>query len=180
MWCLHRICHRRDEQGRPTKMKPGKMAAQCCHACLGAYKLARKHAPSAVRSWALTGQAKVCVKVPTEAHLFELKESLERAGICSYLVEDAGRTQVSFLLCRLRNPHSPPVGAGGARLAHRASGRSRAGQGVGPIYAAPQAVLGWAEIYSERITLGCGCRKRVNALVGAFPVSVILWNIFST
>lgn len=91
------------------------MAAQCCHACLGAYKLARKHAPSAVRSWALTGQAKVCVKVPTEAHLFELKESLERVGICAYLVEDAGRTQVPFCAVALSTVQpalSPQVAPG--------------------------------------------------------------------
>ncbi|KAJ8605808.1 hypothetical protein CTAYLR_000549 [Chrysophaeum taylorii] len=85
----------RDDDGKPTKMRPGKMAAQCCHACLGAYKAAKGATPSAVRSWSITGQAKVCVKVPTEAEFFRLKDDLEEAGICYYVVEDAGRTQVA-------------------------------------------------------------------------------------
>ena len=44
-------------------MKPGKIAAQCCHACLGAFKKAMRKCPNAVRAWKITGQAKVCVKV---------------------------------------------------------------------------------------------------------------------
>ena len=43
----------------------------------------------------MTGQAKVCVKVPTEAELLELKRTLAANGIVHYLVEDAGRTQVA-------------------------------------------------------------------------------------
>ena len=108
----------KDEAGHKTKMKPGKVAAQCCHAVLGAYvsgvvrfldgrreavlvwqplryKRATRAAPSAVRAWALTGQAKVCVKVPTEAELLELERTLAAKGIVHYLVEDAGRTQVA-------------------------------------------------------------------------------------
>mmetsp|Transcript_4270 Transcript_4270/g.6035 ORF Transcript_4270/g.6035 Transcript_4270/m.6035 type:complete len:190 (+) Transcript_4270:174-743(+) len=85
----------KDENGKATKMKPGKMAAQCCHACLGAYRAASKRAPSAVRAWALTGQAKVCVKVPTEEELEKLRLILKEHGIPYYLVEDAGRTQVA-------------------------------------------------------------------------------------
>eukprot|EP00634_Sargassococcus_sp_CCMP2135_P007926 CAMPEP_0198655908 /NCGR_PEP_ID=MMETSP1467-20131203/8652_1 /TAXON_ID=1462469 /ORGANISM="unid. sp., Strain CCMP2135" /LENGTH=829 /DNA_ID=CAMNT_0044391921 /DNA_START=105 /DNA_END=2596 /DNA_ORIENTATION=- len=85
----------RDEHGNKTKMKPGKTAAQCCHACLGVYKLAARKAPSALRYWSLTGQAKVCVKVPTEAELLALAKTLSANGICNYIVEDAGRTQVA-------------------------------------------------------------------------------------
>ena len=85
----------RDEKGAKTKMKPGKTAAQCCHACLGAYKKAIRKAPNAVRYWSLTGQAKVCVKVPTEADLDALIETFRTNGIVHYLVEDAGRTQVA-------------------------------------------------------------------------------------
>ena len=47
------------------------------------------------RWWAATGQAKVCVKVPTEAELLELKRAVSAAGVAAYLVEDAGRTQVA-------------------------------------------------------------------------------------
>ena len=40
-----------DENGKPTKMKPGKVAAQCCHAVLGAYKRAKRKCPGAVGAW---------------------------------------------------------------------------------------------------------------------------------
>mmetsp|Transcript_28441 Transcript_28441/g.91678 ORF Transcript_28441/g.91678 Transcript_28441/m.91678 type:complete len:157 (-) Transcript_28441:341-811(-) len=85
----------RDDKGNKTKMKHGKMAAQCCHACLGAYKLSLRDAPNAVRQWSATGQAKVCVKVQTEADLDDLRRTLRRQGVVHYLVEDAGRTQVA-------------------------------------------------------------------------------------
>ena len=85
----------KDEAGKSTKMKPGKVAAQCCHAVLGAYKRGVKRAPSAVKWWSMTGQAKVCVKVPKEEELLELKRQLAANGIVHYLVEDAGRTQVA-------------------------------------------------------------------------------------
>ena len=86
-------CDLRDEAGNRTKMKPGKAAAQCCHAVLGCYRRAQRRAPAALRWWAATGQAKVCVKVPAEAELLELRARLAAAGVVSYLVEDAGRTQ---------------------------------------------------------------------------------------
>ena len=85
----------KDEAGKSTKMKPGKVAAQCCHAVLGAYKRGARKAPAAVKWWSMTGQAKVCVKVPKEEELLELQATLAAAGIVSYLVEDAGRTQVA-------------------------------------------------------------------------------------
>ncbi|KAH8090233.1 peptidyl-tRNA hydrolase [Aureococcus anophagefferens] len=83
----------KDEAGKSTKMKPGKVAAQCCHAVLGAYKRGARKAPAAVKWWSMTGQAKVCVKVPRRS--LELQATLAAAGVVSYLVEDAGRTQVA-------------------------------------------------------------------------------------
>ncbi len=41
----------------------GKIAAQCGHATLGAYKRAGRHAPSTLKGWETIGQAKVCLKV---------------------------------------------------------------------------------------------------------------------
>ena len=46
-------------------MGKGKIAAQCCHATLGAYKLAEKYCKSALAAWELIGQAKVALKVDT-------------------------------------------------------------------------------------------------------------------
>merc|ERR1719158_2111481 len=76
------------------RMDKGKIAAQCCHACLGAYKKAAKHHPEYVDAWYNFGQTKVCVKVPNDEELLALTQEVERAGIPHYLVVDAGRTQI--------------------------------------------------------------------------------------
>jgi peptidyl-tRNA hydrolase len=89
----------------------GKIAAQCGHATLGAYKRAGRHTPSSLRryftvhnasskdlssthslfsrsnhSWEVIGQAKVCLKVPTEAEIHTLHQKAHGAGLVSYLV----------------------------------------------------------------------------------------------
>ena len=71
------------------------MAAQCCHACLGAYKRALKLCPNAVKAWQTTGQAKVAVKVSNTEELEALRDTIRAAGLPYYLVEDAGRTQIA-------------------------------------------------------------------------------------
>ena len=50
-------------------MGKGKTAAQCCHACLGAYKRALKMRPAHVRAWN-RGQAKVVLRCDTAEDLF--------------------------------------------------------------------------------------------------------------
>lgn len=77
------------------KMTKGKIAAQCGHATLGAYKLASKHCTSALRNWEYMGQAKIAVKVDTEDEMYELMSKAKAAGLVTYLVEDAGRTQIA-------------------------------------------------------------------------------------
>ena len=85
----------------PRRVRPGKevraplTSVPVGHAVLGAYKRASRRSPAALKWWAATGQAKVCVKVPTEGELLDLKRQLNAAGIVAYLVEDAGRTQVA-------------------------------------------------------------------------------------
>ncbi|KAJ1508563.1 Peptidyl-tRNA hydrolase protein 2, mitochondrial, partial [Coelomomyces lativittatus] len=39
-------------------MGKGKIASQCCHACLAAYEQATTMIPKAVRAWKLQGQTK--------------------------------------------------------------------------------------------------------------------------
>jgi len=73
-------------------MSKGKMAAQCCHACLGAYKRA---SPAAIKAWSRRGQAKITVKAPDEATLRDVEAHARRAGVPCYLVADAGRTQIA-------------------------------------------------------------------------------------
>jgi PTH2 family peptidyl-tRNA hydrolase len=75
-------------------MGKGKIGAQCGHATLGAYKRAVKRTPSAVASWSRWGQAKICVKVNSEAELLEIQQLADAIGVSSYVVQDAGRTQI--------------------------------------------------------------------------------------
>jgi PTH2 family peptidyl-tRNA hydrolase len=77
------------------KMKPGKIAAQVGHATLGAYKTARQSHPLALKYWSYHGQAKVAVKVKTEAEMDEIRQKAIAAGINTHVVHDAGKTQVA-------------------------------------------------------------------------------------
>ena len=45
------------------QMGKGKAAAQCAHAALGAYKIAKAKSPKVLRSWERNGQPKVVLKV---------------------------------------------------------------------------------------------------------------------
>ena len=45
------------------KMGKGKAAAQCSHAAVGAYKIAKKNSPSILRAWERMGQPKIVTKV---------------------------------------------------------------------------------------------------------------------
>lgn len=64
----------------------GKIAAQCCHATLGAYKRAVKRAPAAVRAWETLGQAKVCLKVDSEEEMLTLAATAAEIGLIHYVV----------------------------------------------------------------------------------------------
>eukprot|EP00474_Spongospora_subterranea_P000723 CRZ01181.1 hypothetical protein [Spongospora subterranea] len=79
---------------KDLKMGKGKQAAQCAHATLGAYRRAVRLYPEAVWAWETFGQAKIAVQVENEQEMMEVKAQAEAAGICTYVVEDAGRTQV--------------------------------------------------------------------------------------
>lgn len=59
------------------------------------YKKAVKKSRGAVRGWEATGQAKIAVKVPTEAELQSLRKSAAQRGVSAYLVADAGHTQIA-------------------------------------------------------------------------------------
>jgi peptidyl-tRNA hydrolase, PTH2 family len=76
-------------------MGKGKIAAQCGHAAVGAYKRASKQCPNAVRWWERTGCAKIAVKCPSEEELASIYQAARAKDIPLYLVEDAGRTQIA-------------------------------------------------------------------------------------
>lgn len=73
------------------KMGKGKIAAQCCHGSLGAYK---KTNPEKIRKWEDEAYAKVVCKVNSLEELLELKKQAIINKVSYYLVVDAGRTQV--------------------------------------------------------------------------------------
>eukprot|EP00607_Mallomonas_marina_P009748 CAMPEP_0182419180 /NCGR_PEP_ID=MMETSP1167-20130531/3584_1 /TAXON_ID=2988 /ORGANISM="Mallomonas Sp, Strain CCMP3275" /LENGTH=149 /DNA_ID=CAMNT_0024593855 /DNA_START=327 /DNA_END=777 /DNA_ORIENTATION=+ len=77
------------------KMDKGKIAAQCGHATLGAYRYAGKHCKSALKQWEHLGQAKVAVKVENLESMQELEQKARSKGLVTYIVTDAGKTQIA-------------------------------------------------------------------------------------
>ena len=62
--------------------------------CAGAYKIAQVKSPSSLKYWSKFGQAKIALKVDDENQLYDLKYIARSEGLVTYLVEDAGRTQI--------------------------------------------------------------------------------------
>lgn len=82
------------------KMGKGKIAAQCCHASLGAFRRASSpRAPEVwqtwLRRWLIIGQTKVAVKCPSEEEMAEVAENARANNVPFYVVADAGRTQIA-------------------------------------------------------------------------------------
>ncbi|MCQ2972488.1 MAG: aminoacyl-tRNA hydrolase [archaeon] len=73
------------------KMGKGKIAAQCCHASIGAYKKADHNK---IRKWENEAYAKVVLKIGSLEELMKLKNEAIKRGVNHYLVTDAGRTQI--------------------------------------------------------------------------------------
>ena len=76
-------------------MGKGKIGAQCGHATLGAYKMAKKYGSSCLTVWETLGQAKIAVKVDSEDSMFNIEERAKAKGLITYIVQDAGRTQIA-------------------------------------------------------------------------------------
>nr|XP_027080325.1 peptidyl-tRNA hydrolase 2, mitochondrial-like isoform X2 [Coffea arabica] len=81
------------------KMGQGKIASQCAHAATGIYSelvqsIESSHR-SLLRQWELCGQAKIVVTCKNLQEMNKLKEAAESIGLPTFVVADAGRTQVS-------------------------------------------------------------------------------------
>ncbi|KAK0560014.1 hypothetical protein OC844_004018 [Tilletia horrida] len=76
------------------KMDKGKIAAQCGHATLAAYKAALRNTPEYVQQWERLGQAKVAVKCSSEQELLEVEQRAKKFGVVAKSITDAGRTQI--------------------------------------------------------------------------------------
>jgi len=74
------------------KMGKGKIAAQCCHAAIGAYATADA---ASIRRWNTRGCAKVALKVKTEEGMLACARACRAAGLNHCVIKDAGRTQIA-------------------------------------------------------------------------------------
>lgn len=75
-------------------MSAGKVAAQCVHAALGAYRLAAASNAPLMAVWEDSGEKTVCLRCKDEAEIHELQNTAVEAGLVNYLVTDAGRTEI--------------------------------------------------------------------------------------
>ena len=72
-------------------LSTGKLAAQSCHACLGAYK---KTGTLIKKTWELEGAKKVVLGCEGLEQLKELEVKAKQLKLATYLVRDAGHTEV--------------------------------------------------------------------------------------
>ncbi|XP_037605677.1 peptidyl-tRNA hydrolase 2, mitochondrial [Sebastes umbrosus] len=77
------------------KMGKGKVAAQCSHAAVSAYKQVQRRNPELLKQWEYCGQPKVVVKAPDEDTLIDLLGHAKELGLPVSLIQDAGRTQIA-------------------------------------------------------------------------------------
>ncbi|XP_048109462.1 peptidyl-tRNA hydrolase 2, mitochondrial-like [Alosa alosa] len=80
---------------KDLNMGKGKVAAQCSHAAVNAYKELQKRNPNLLQQWEFCGQPKVVVKADNEESLLELYRQAKESGLVVSLIQDAGRTQTA-------------------------------------------------------------------------------------
>ncbi|KAK7069291.1 hypothetical protein SK128_012731 [Halocaridina rubra] len=76
------------------KMTKGKIAAQCSHGTLVAYRTMERSNPGLLQAWLDVGQPKIVLRAVDAHHLQELNAEAKNAGLQTVLVADAGKTQV--------------------------------------------------------------------------------------
>ncbi|BBG95308.1 Peptidyl-tRNA hydrolase II family protein [Prunus dulcis] len=79
---------------RDLKMTTGKIASQCAHAATGVYAELMQSHRSLLRQWEQYGQPKIVVTCKNQQEMNKLKEAAEGIGLPTFVVADAGRTQV--------------------------------------------------------------------------------------
>ena len=72
-------------------MSAGKIAAQCAHASINAW---RKSGKITRGLWRADGEKKVVLRAKDEKHLIELKDMADRSNLPAVLIRDAGRTEI--------------------------------------------------------------------------------------
>ncbi|XP_075484096.1 uncharacterized protein LOC142524168 isoform X1 [Primulina tabacum] len=77
------------------KMGAGKIASQCAHAATGMYSELMESHRSLLRQWELCGQAKIVVTCKNQQEMNKLRDAAQSICLPTFIVADAGRTQVS-------------------------------------------------------------------------------------
>lgn len=77
------------------KMSPGKVAAQCVHAALGAVRMASVESANSLNYWEEGGEATICLKCENEEEMLALETKGKECGLITWVVEDAGRTEIA-------------------------------------------------------------------------------------
>ncbi|XP_049838969.1 peptidyl-tRNA hydrolase 2, mitochondrial-like [Schistocerca gregaria] len=77
------------------KMGKGKIAAQCAHAAVKAFRIAEELCPSLLLTWLENGEPKVVVRTESENDLLALRKAAQEVGLIAALIQDAGRTQIA-------------------------------------------------------------------------------------
>jgi PTH2 family peptidyl-tRNA hydrolase len=75
-------------------MSVGKLAAQACHASVGALEEARDRIPRVCRSWKSEGSRKIVLGVASKEELVEVSNGAGKMKIPKYLVRDKGLTEI--------------------------------------------------------------------------------------
>ena len=78
-------------------MGKGKIAAQCCHAAVKAYRelsSPSSGASEALEQWEWQGSRKVVVKIGSEEALWAIIMEARKKGLYATTIRDAGKTQV--------------------------------------------------------------------------------------
>ncbi|ONK69751.1 uncharacterized protein A4U43_C05F26340 [Asparagus officinalis] len=76
------------------RMGAGKIASQCAHAATGMYAELLQSHRFLLRRWEQCGQAKIVLTCKNQQEMNKLKEAADRCGLPTFIVADAGRTEV--------------------------------------------------------------------------------------
>ncbi|CAO2841525.1 unnamed protein product [Amaranthus hypochondriacus] len=77
------------------KMGSGKIASQCAHAAMGMYAELMQSQRLLLRQWEQYGQAKIVTTCKNLKEMNRLQQEAESIGLPTFVVADAGRTQVA-------------------------------------------------------------------------------------
>ncbi len=76
------------------KLSSGKLVAQAGHAAVEVALKARKAEPDLLNRWRNEGARKIALKIPDEDSLKRLFGEAQEVGLVSYMVKDAGHTEI--------------------------------------------------------------------------------------